>query len=161
MLIIEDGSIVAGANSFTTDAELTAYALARGYTLPATEAERDTLQILAVDYIFSVESKFQGCRVSAAQELPFPRTGVYSYGFIVPSDSIPQSLKNAQMELAVQVNSSPLIINGTVQNISKEKVDVLEVEYFSGGNWSQVRTDSADTYLKPLYANNNNLMVRV
>ena len=161
-LVIEDGSIVAGANSFTTDAELTAYALARGFTLPATEAERDQLQILAVDYIFSVEDKMKGCRVSIDQELPYPRYGVCANGFNIPSDSIPQSLKNAQMELAVQANASDILINSNVQNVSKEKLGELEVEYFSGGSWATVRTDRADTYLNPLLANaSNNIMTRV
>ena len=50
-LIIEDGSIVEDANSFTTDAEFVAYADARGYTLPDTESVRDQLQIKAMDYL--------------------------------------------------------------------------------------------------------------
>ena len=44
-LIIEDGTIVTGANSFTTDAEFVAYAALRGLVIPATEAERNPLQI--------------------------------------------------------------------------------------------------------------------
>ena len=163
MLIIEDGTIVTGANSFTTDVELAAYALARGMDLPATEAERDILQVLAIDYIFSIENELEGCRVSIDQELPYPRKNVCAYGFIVPSDSIPQALKNAQMELAILAVSSGLLINGVNQNIQREKLGDLEVEYFSGGSWSTVRTDSADTYLKPLLKNSghNNTMERV
>ena len=50
-----------------------------------------------------------------------------------------------------------------MQNVQREKLDTLEVEYFSGGSWAQIRTDSADTYLKPLMMNNgsDNIMVRV
>ena len=149
-LIIEDGSIVSNANSFTTDAELVTYADARGFDLPATEAERDQLQILAVDYIFSVEPQMKGWRVSSTQELPYPRSGVSINGFTVPSDSIPKELKNAQMELAVQANISDLLINANVKNVSKEKLGDLEVEYFTSGSWASVRTDRADAYLDAL-----------
>lgn len=163
MLIIEDGSIVANANSFTTDAEFVAYAAARGFTLPSTEAERDQLQILAVDYIFSVENKMKGCRVSPIQELPYPRIRVCVNGFVIAGDQIPKELKNAQMELAAQANISALLVNGSVQNLAKEKLGDLEVEYFSGGSWANVRTDRANAYLMALMVNNgnNNIMMRV
>lgn len=163
-LIIEDGTIVAGANSFTTDVEFVAYALARSITLPATEAERDVLQIKAVDYIVSVEGRLKGCRTSPKlQDLPYPRIGSCIYGETIDSDEIVQSLKNAQMELGIQVQDSDILISEQSQNVAREKLDTLEVEYFSGGSWSQVRTDKADAYLKPLMINNgnDNLMARV
>ena len=163
-LIIENGSIITGANSFTTDAEFAAYALARNVTLPATEAERDVLQILAVDYLFSQESGMKGCRVSATQELMYPRSGVCAYGFNVASDSIPSGLKNAQMELAMQVATSELLISATTENLESFSVDgVYSESYFSGGSWSQVRTDKASAYLNALLKNSgsNNVMTRV
>ena len=87
-LIIEDGSIVDNANSLTTDDEFKAYANIRDMAVPATEPARDALQILAMDYLFSVESKLSGCRVSIDQELPYPRFGACANGFNIPSDSI-------------------------------------------------------------------------
>ena len=56
-LIIEDGTVVAGANSFATDAELQAYAAVRQVSLPAAQAEREALLITAIDYIVSKEPK--------------------------------------------------------------------------------------------------------
>lgn len=162
-LIIEDGTIVAGANSFTTDAEFTAYALARGFTLPVDEDERNALQILAMDYLFSVEVKLDGCRVSIEQELMYPRYGACVNGFNIPSNSVPTSIKNAQMELAYQASTSSLLINNTNQNIQSETLDTMSISYFSGGSWEQVNTGRADAYLNPLYANggNSNMMGRV
>ena len=163
-LIIETGAIVTGANSFTTDAEFAAYAAARNVTLPATEAERDALQILAVDYLFSKEQEMKGYRVSADQTLMYPRKGVCAYGFNVASDAIPTSLKNAQMELGMQVNTSELLVSGTTQNVASISLDgVISESYFSGGSWEQVRTDRADAYLDPLLVNNgsSNIMIRV
>ena len=43
MLIIENGSIVAGADSYATAAELVTYAANYGLTIPATEGEQETL----------------------------------------------------------------------------------------------------------------------
>lgn len=162
MLIIEDGSIVAGANSFTTDAEFLAYALARGFTLPVDEAERDSLQILAMDYLFSVEVKLDGCRVNIDQELMYPRYGACVNGFNIPSDAIPSNLKNAQMELAYQASTSSLLINNVNQNIQSKSLDTMMVSYFSGGSWESVNTGRANAYLYSLFASggSSNIMGR-
>jgi hypothetical protein len=163
-LIIEDGTIVTGANSFVTDAELQTYATARGFALPATEAERDSLLILAVDYLFSKEQSMKGERINATQDLMYPRKGVCEYNFKVAKDAIPSNLKKAQMELAVQSNKSALLVTGTTQNLASFSVDgVYSESYHGGGSWEQVRTDRADAYLDPLLVNNgsDNIMVRV
>ena len=163
-LIIEDGSVVANANSFTTDAEFNTYASLRNLDVPATQPDREALLILAMDYLFSKEQELKGSRVSVDQVLPYPRRGVCANGFNIPSDAIPLSLKSAQMELAVQANASALLVTGETQNLASFNVDgVYSESYFSGGNWTQVRTDRADAYLDPLTKNNgsNNIMVRV
>ena len=163
-LVIEDGSVVVGANSFATDAEFKTYANIRNFDVPATQPDREALLVLAMDYLFSKENSFKGCRVSATQELVYPRSGVCTNGFNIASDAIPSSLKKAQMELAVQANESSLLISGTTQNLASFSVDgVYSETYFNGGNWEQVRTDRADTYLDPLLNNNgsNNVMTRV
>lgn len=162
-LIIEDGSIVVNANSFATDIELKAYANIRGFAIPATQPAREALLIQAMDYLTSKESKLSGGRVNIDQELPFPRVGACAKGFNVLSTTIPNDIKKAQMELAIQANTSELIVNKTNKNIQKEKVDTLEISYFNGGSWSQVETGRADAYLKPFYINggSNNEMGRV
>lgn len=163
-LIIEDGSIVVNANSFATDAEFNSYASLRNFDLPATQPDRESLLIVAMDYLFSKEQELKGSRVSSAQLLPYPRYGVCANGFNIASDAIPLSLKSAQMELAIQANASALLVTGETQNLASFNVDgVYSESYFSGGNWTQVRTERADAYLDPLTKNNgsNNMMVRV
>lgn len=152
-LIIEDGSIVPTANSFVTDDEFKQYADLRNLDIPATQPDREALLILAMDYIFSEEYKLSGYRTSENQPLPFPRYGLCANGFYVEDETIPQGVKNAQMELAIQAKSADLLISGQVSNVASEKVDVLERSYFSGGSWTQVRTDRADAYLKPYMKN--------
>jgi hypothetical protein len=136
-LIIEDGSVVANANSFTTDLEFTDYAALMGYTLPATESERDSLQAQSYSYLaFTYESQMQGYRINADQTGLFPRSGVYAYGFQVSSDSIPQDVKNAQMLAAVSIN------DGANTNAYKDSadlagfkvVDVYEETYQAGSS---------------------------
>lgn len=162
-LIIEDGSIVANANSFATDAELKAYANIRGFVIPATQPAREALLVQAMDYLTSKESMLSGDRVNINQELPYPRIGACAKGFAIPSTAIPNDIKKAQMELAIQANTSELLVNNSNKNVQKEKVGTLEVSYFSGGSWSQVETGRADAYLKPFYVNggNGNIMGRV
>lgn len=149
-LIVEDGSIVAGANTFITDAEFTAYADARGLAYPATEAEREPLIIRAVDYIVSIEDKLQGWRTDEAQVLPYPRANVWLRCNLLSPDSIPIELKNAQCEAALYEAEGSLLIQGAEQDIASEKVDVIAVSYHSGGSYQAVRTDRIDAYLKPL-----------
>jgi len=165
-LIIEDGSIVANANSFATDAELKAYANIRGFAIPATQPAREALLVQAIDYLASKESMLSGSMVNIDQELPYPRVGACAKGFDIPSTglkSIPNDIKKAQMELAIQANTTELLVNNSNKNIQKEKVDTLERTYFNGGSWSQVETGRADAYLKPFYSNggSSNMMGRV
>lgn len=149
-LVIEDGTIVAGANSFTTDAELVAYAAARGKALPSTEAERDVLQILAVDYLTGRESQLQGTRTDNAQDLIYPRTGVYIRDALLGSNVIPKELKNAQMEASIAANSQPLNVTATMENVEEKTVGPITKTFFNGGSWATVRLDSVNIYLRPL-----------
>lgn len=159
MLTIEDGSIVANADSYTTDAEFVAYAAARGYTIAATESDRDILQIKAGDYLLSLEDDYKGSRVDIDQTLSFPRYGVYANDFLIPSDSIPQSLKNAQMELAAQVYTTELLVNGSSDsNLASFEVDgVYSETYFKSGS-SYTVTAKADAYLTSLLESSNKLV---
>ena len=88
MLTIEDGTVIANANSYTTDAEFVAYAAERGLTIPSVEGDRDVLQVLAKDYIDGLT--FKGYRADPTnQYLSFPRSGVYAYDRVIASDEIP------------------------------------------------------------------------
>jgi hypothetical protein len=163
MLIIEDGTVVANANSWITDDEFTAYANSRGYDYPLTAEDREPLIIRAVDYIQSVELKMQGRRTDPVnQELPYPRAGVYLYCVLVGSDQIPKTLKNAQAEAAIALNNADLLVTGSQKNIASEQACDVSVSYHSGGNFETVRTETIDVYLDPLLINggSNNVLVR-
>ena len=163
-LIIEDGSIVSGANSFVTAADMVAYAALRGVTIPASATTQEQQIILAMDYIISREQSMKGQRVTELQDLPYPRYNVRFNGYYITASTIPSELKNAQIELAIQVGNSELLISETTNNTQSISLDgVVSKSFFSGGSYSTIRTDKADAYLDVLMLNNgsNNMLTRV
>ena len=164
MLIIEDGSNVAGANSYVTDAQYISYAASRGLTIGSDSVSREIELIRSMDYLFSREEGLQGMqgeRTTGTQENVYPRQNVYIRNIRFASDAIPIELKNAQMEGGIAANTQSLLINSTSQNVAKEKLATLEVEYFSGGSWENVRLDRVINYLKPLLKNQLNRLTRI
>lgn len=154
-LVIEDGSIVANANSFVTVEEIRVYALQRGFELPAEDSKVEVFAINAMDYIFSKEEQFQGVRTSEVQELPEPRTGAYVYGKLVGSNVIPPAAKRAQLQLALD-NSQGVDLMPTVTGaaVKREKVGPLETEYevsATSGYSGQPDLQAANSWLDLLY----------
>lgn len=127
-LIIEDGSVVPGANSYVTVAEIREFAAARGITLPVADADVEVLAVNGFDYVESFNHRFQGYPTSALQQTSFPRTGLVWNSYYWPSDSIPDSLKKAQIQAAIESLDLDLMPMPQA-SIKKEKIDVLETEY--------------------------------
>ena len=150
MLIIEDGSQVAGSNSFLTDAEYVSYAAARGLTIGVDAPTREIELILAVDYLTSIESRFKGTRVESDQSLLYPRRNVIIFSDLFDQDSIPIQLKNSQAEAAIAANSQLLLTNETNENIQSEKVDVISRSFFEGGSWAVARLDRVNAAIREL-----------
>lgn len=151
-LIVEDGTGVANANTYATRAEVSAFAALRGATLPTSNAAIDQLLVKAADYTEAFRTRYQGTKVSGTQALQFPRVGVYVDGFLVGSTTIPDDLKNAQMQAAVEYNTVDLLPNQG-KNIKKKKVDVIETEYQDGdGSITAPTFPKVDQYLDALFA---------
>lgn len=132
MIIVENGSIVAGANSYASVAEADAYFLARANQEWAllTNAEKESALILGTDYLEATYSQaWLGEIVSPDQSLSWPRTGVRINGFYVASDSVPLRVKQATYEMAFRASSGDPLIIDQAQRVTKEKVDVLEITY--------------------------------
>lgn len=103
-LVIEDGSIVAGADSWITVAEWEAYASSYGNTVTGTEAEKEVI-LRKAQRAISTRYTFKGDRVSAAQTTCLPRYwGTQIRGFTIGSDEIPQDFKDAQAEMAWSIH---------------------------------------------------------
>ena len=140
-----------GTDTYSTEAELAAYAAARGITVTGTQS---VILTLAMDFLATLENQWQGARTSAAQPLAWPRTGVYVYGTALADDAIPQSLKDAQCRLALDVDAGvelmPTVAVGAKGSVVSEKVDVVEVSYAEGANNTQPVFTAVNGLLKPL-----------
>lgn len=125
-LIIEDGTNVAGANSYITTDELTAYADSRGLQISATNLE--PLIIKAMDYL---ESRgFAGVRTYENQSLSFPRQGLYVDNIEVAKDSIPAKLKQALCQLAYESDKQDLLPTFDGKVVARQRVEgAVDVSY--------------------------------
>lgn len=130
MIIVEDGSGVPNANSYVTVAEYRAYATPRGVSLPVSDAEVETQLILACDYLESLS--WLGMPTYDDQALAWPRDEIRIGCNLIADDMVPNKIKLAQMQLAIQVNAGidllPSVAGGTA-SIVREKVGPLETEY--------------------------------
>lgn len=82
--------------SYSTEAELTAYATARGVTITGDPA---VLLQKANDYIEL--QTYKGSRTDTTQTTAWPRYGVYVDGILQDIDTVPQGIKNAEMITAL------------------------------------------------------------
>jgi hypothetical protein len=126
-IVVEDGTVVTGANSYVSTTELATYATDRGISITGTAA---ILLITAMDYIESLD--FKGEPWTSTQPLIWPRINVIIDGWYQNVDDIPQQLKEAQMEtaLAIDAGNGPLI--DLPRNVIREKVGEIEVQYAQG-----------------------------
>lgn len=129
MLTIENGSIVAGADSFARAAELVTYAANFGRTIPATESAQEAL--LRRAYLQMIALPWKGVTVSINQTGPWPRYNVKVNGFVLPHTSIPAQIKAGQMALATEIYADdldpPELRAGAV---TKERVEgAVDVQY--------------------------------
>lgn len=131
----EDGSQVANANTFVDVAEFKAYADLRGITY-GTDPEIEILLIRAMDYLAKYEPRMKGTRVEpSVQLLLYPRDDVDLFGESIEDDFIPQQLKDAQIQLAIEaISTDALLPNGTGQEVIKNKVGPIEQEFADSGN---------------------------
>lgn len=144
------------ANSFVSVAYLKTYADDRGKNLPDDDRAIQRLLIQAMDYITARAGKFGGNVTDEEQPLCFPRANLFINGSTLSLDdaTIPDGILKAQCELACIIASGvPLypVTSGAV--IKREKVDVLETEYFEpGDNDGMPIMPSVEDFLLPFYS---------
>jgi hypothetical protein len=147
-LIIEDGSIVANANSWVTDAEYKAYAKLKGYSIPATQPDREANLANAYDFInFTYEDRLQGWRVTPQTQTGcMPRTNIFAYDILVASTLIPQDFKNAQMLASFSIN------DGVDTNAVKDTANLAGFSVGSGAYSESYQSNSSTPTLAQMPA---------
>lgn len=129
--IVEDGSIVAGANSFISLADAKTYHDDRrsAATWTAlTDAQKQAALIEATAYIDAFRWK-SGSIVDDDQTLSWPRAGaVDREGRSIDSDVVPEKVKQATAELAYRIRSAEVMPDQERQENSV-KVGAMAVDY--------------------------------
>ena len=174
-LLVEDGSIVSGAESYVDAATATTYHANNGNTAWAaatTPAMEAALRKAARYMDGKYRSRFLGFRVRPVgtvalpgQAMEWPRLYVpvfgaapgispgTAYANYLPANQIPQRLKDAQCELALRALASDLATDGDV-SIKRKKLDVIEKEYAANMVPGQIAYPVVDQllsdYLKPM-----------
>jgi len=137
-IIVEDGTGVAGANSYVTVAEFQAYALARGITIIGNP---ETLLIRAMDYIESLD--YCGHKLTYTQTLQWPRYGVWVDSIPYQVNVIPIELKNAQMQTAISIDSGVDPLSTIPRVIHSASVGPMSVTYEDGSHTETIRSINA------------------
>jgi len=146
-LVIEDGSIVSGAESYVTVQEFEAYAAKRGI---AVAGNSNSLLLNAMDYLETLS--FIGWKKTEAQALQWPRDEVYIDNYYIESTTIPQELKTAQIVAALTIDAgNDLLSNAVDRKVIREKVDSIEVEY-SEASGSKKQFEKVNAMLEKLLA---------
>lgn len=124
-LVVEDGTGTnPAANTYVAAATLTAYALARGYTLVA---DPEQLLISAMDYVEGLP--FQGIKQMQFQPLEFPRYRLYIDGYPLLSNTLPKQLMDGQCQVAMAIDQGNSPLQDQPRQVIKEKVNGIEVDY--------------------------------
>lgn len=142
-LVVEDGSIVDGANTFVDVAGAREFAECRGLGLAADDGVLIQHLVRSMDYIESRRCDLQGCKADVNQALQFPRKGlVYEGKTIADPDTgdpwfMPKELVGIQTQLAIEINAgTPLYPVGPNSEsnfqsgpITEETIGPLTVKY--------------------------------
>lgn len=132
-LIVEDGTIVAGANSYVSLAEADNYFENHPYYSANWSELSDeqkeaflTYATRSADTLF----RWKGYPVSLAQNLGWPRTAAYDkYGLEYLSTAIPNGIKLGIMEMAVSAASADVYAPSSSAGLEEVKIDVIELKF--------------------------------
>lgn len=153
MLIIEDGSIVPGADSYISLDDARAMAANYGVVLPEDDTKAEVALRNGAIYIGLFEAQMCGSRVSASQSLAYPRSGTAINGFPVSNTTIPAQLKMAQIQAAATYGAGTSVRSNTDgRSVQTERVEgAVTVTYFNNGsNGSTTSITAADDALKQI-----------
>jgi len=133
-LIVEDGTIVANADSYISRANADSYFTNHGSPTDwtgATDANKDSALRYATVFLDSMYT-WRGTIADESQVLRWPRAGVVDdEGRDIDDDTIPQKIKDAQCELGLLHLAS--VLNEAFDRggaVAREKVGSVEIEYF-------------------------------
>jgi hypothetical protein len=141
-LIVEDGTIVTGADTYVSRADAITYAANRGVTL-ADSTTTDAMIRKACDWLESYADKFKGERVERDQPLSWPRDGVVIEGFEWSTDEIPRQVINCQLAALIEIaaGNDPFNPPSALPVVSEKVAGAVEVAYANPGASAKMTKD--------------------
>lgn len=152
-LVVEDGSLVDGADSYISLADARTYATKRGISVAADDTAADIQLRKAFDYLEAIGADYKGTKSDPAQLTQWPRKDVWVDDAELSYAVIPTVLKYAQVQLAAAIQGG---INLTPTSdgsafIVREKIGPIDTEFSEAINTSGVPiVRIADSLLAPL-----------
>jgi hypothetical protein len=125
-IVVEDGTLVSGANSYITLAEFKAWADDRGITYGTDSAISQQLY-RAHDYFEGL--KFKGLKADENQAMQWPRDQVLIDGYAVDSNEIPKEVKTALYELIKIEIDGDSKLSPSEREVTSEQVDSIKITY--------------------------------
>jgi len=170
-LIVETGAVVAGAESYISVADATAYHAARGNSPWATLTTPQMEEALrrATDYMVQFyRHRWKGYRKDGGQALDWPRTNVYlepfvqggvgSYPYLVADNVVPEEVRKACAELALRAAAGEL-----AEDLERAEISVTVgpiTSTYDNTDPQQKRYRSIDLMLTP-YVETSSSNVRI
>lgn len=155
-LTVENGTIVAGADSYVSLTSARAIASAIGLTLPVADADAEVALRNGRLYVDGHEAQFSGQRVSQTQPLAWPRQSAVLYGYYWSPGGIPPALIDAQVMAASAIagGANPWAVDDGKAVASEAVAGAVSISYhYNGKTGAGVRLTQADQALQPLLAN--------
>jgi hypothetical protein len=125
-LIVEDGSRVAGANTYISLASFKAWADDRNITY-SSDNHVEAQILRAMDYIESLS--FIGFKETSTQSLQWPRVNVVIDGFALNPFTLPVDLKVATYEAVKTVIDGDSKQDPIDRQVISESVDTISITY--------------------------------
>jgi len=157
MLIVEDGSIVSGAESYCSVATADEYHAGRANATWAglDQAAKEANLREATEYMVGMyRQRWKGQRASINQVLDWPRydvqlddVGIGCYMAYVPYNSVPVEVQNACASLALMAKDGPLAPN--VQRLVKQKTIGPITTIYQDGAPAYTQFRAIDMMLRP------------
>lgn len=153
-IIIEDGTVVVGSNSYVSRGDYIAHAASIGITI-VDDAGADVELIKSAEFINQHEVELKGTRYTRDQSSAYPRTGLEIDGWFWSHLEIPRQVILCQLAYALDVHDGIDLWNRPVNpNLAtkRERVEgAIEVEYaIEKTNQKLGRTSTGDALLRSL-----------
>jgi hypothetical protein len=126
-IVVEDGTGVAGANSYVTEAEYVAWLGERGLNDNVHTISEHIYK--AMDYLEA--QNFIGVKANKNQALQWPRHSVWVDNYPVDATEIPKQLKLAQFELMLAEHNGDSLLSPVERQTVQETVGAISVTYAS------------------------------